>query len=70
MQEWVRKDFTAWVGSLEGRILTVIDATFSDPQQRKAMKDVLRKTIWDWDVEILDEVVPNREETQQPVPNR
>lgn len=33
---------------LEGKILTIIDATFSDPQQRKAQKDVFRDILWDW----------------------
>lgn len=34
---------------LEGKILTLIDATFVDKEQRKAMKDVFRRTFWfDW----------------------
>lgn len=37
------------IQSLEGRLLTLADATFTDPQQRKAFKDILRRTIWfDW----------------------
>jgi len=28
-----------------GKILTLADATFSDPEQRKAFKDLLRQTI-------------------------
>jgi predicted kinase len=35
--------------NLEGKILTLIDATFVDKEQRKAVKDILRKTFWfDW----------------------
>jgi len=35
--------------NLEGKILTLIDATFTDKEQRKAMKDVFRRTLWfDW----------------------
>lgn len=34
--------------SLVGKLLTLIDATFSDPEQRKAMKDLFVDTIWGW----------------------
>lgn len=33
-------------GYIEGRLLTIVDATFNDPQQRKAMKDLFREAIW------------------------
>ena len=34
---------------LEGRLLTIIDAAFVDREQRKAVKDLVRKTLWiDW----------------------
>jgi hypothetical protein len=36
------------IGELEGRILTFIDASISDPVQRKALKDLLRPMIWNW----------------------
>lgn len=36
------------VGNLEGKILTITDASVSDPEQRKALKDLFRQTIWDW----------------------
>lgn len=36
------------ISNLEGKILTFIDATFSDTQQRKAQKDIMRGIIWDW----------------------
>lgn len=32
---------------LQGQLLTLVDATFSDKEQRKAFKDVLSKTFWD-----------------------
>ena len=60
MQDWLRKDFTALTGNLEGQWLTLIDATFSDKEQRKAMKDVVRKMIWDWNTGIIDTCIPDR----------
>ncbi len=34
---------------LEGKILTIIDASFIDKEQRKAVKDIFRRTFWfDW----------------------
>lgn len=33
---------------LEGRLLTVVDASIADPQQRKAVKDLVSTNIWDW----------------------
>lgn len=34
--------------NLKGRLLTVIDATFSDPMQRKAQKNVVWQTLQAW----------------------
>ncbi len=35
--------------NLEGKVLTIIDASFQDKEQRKAVKDVFRRTFWfDW----------------------
>jgi len=35
--------------NLEGKMLTLIDATFTDKDQRKATKDVFKRTFWsDW----------------------
>ena len=31
---------------LEGELLTLIDATFTDPEQRKAQKDIVKQKIW------------------------
>lgn len=36
------RSFSAQVNFLQGRILTIIDASFSDKEQRKAMKDVIK----------------------------
>lgn len=32
--------------NLEGKLLTILDASFSDPTQRKAVKDLVRQSIW------------------------
>lgn len=34
--------------NLKGRLLTLIDATFTDQQQRKAHKDVVWQTLQSW----------------------
>lgn len=34
--------------NLKGRLLTLVDATFTDPQQRKAQKDLVWLTLRDW----------------------
>lgn len=36
------------INNLNGQILTIADAAFQDPAQRKAAKDLLQKAIWDW----------------------
>lgn len=36
------------VYNLKGRLLTIIDATFTDPQQRKAQKDVVWQALQAW----------------------
>ena len=36
------------IGNLEGQILTFIDASFADPVQRKAIKDLISPAIWRW----------------------
>ena len=32
--------------NLAGKILTIIDASFSEPVQRKAVKDLAKQTFW------------------------
>ena len=34
--------------NLKGRLLTLVDATFTDPQQRKAHKDIVWQTLRAW----------------------
>lgn len=37
------------IQNLEGKILTIVDASFVDREQRKAVKDLIRRAIWfDW----------------------
>ncbi len=36
------------IGNLEGQILTFIDASFADPVQRKAIKNLISPVIWRW----------------------
>lgn len=35
-----------FIQTLEGKLLTLIDATYSDREQREAAKDMIRQTIW------------------------
>lgn len=37
--------FQNTVDRLKGRVLTIVDASFTDPRQRKAVKDLLRKAF-------------------------
>ncbi len=36
------------IDNLVGKLLTYVDATFTDVEQRKAHKDILRSSLWDW----------------------
>ena len=36
------------MNNLSGKLMTLIDATFSDAEQRKAMKDLFTQTAWGW----------------------
>lgn len=36
------------INNLVGRIKTLIEASISDPEQRKASKDVFNNEIWSW----------------------
>jgi len=42
------------IATLEGQLLTLVDATLSDPRQCKAFKDVLRQILWRQWVDMLD----------------
>lgn len=37
------------VQNLVGKLLTYIDATYSDHEQRKAHKDIVRNTVYEWE---------------------
>lgn len=39
------------MSSLIGKILTIVDASISDKEQRKAVKDLVKQTMWDWSKE-------------------
>jgi len=46
------------VKSLEGQLLTLIEATHADETQRESLKSIIRTTIWNWQRKwIKDEVV-------------
>lgn len=47
-----------------GDILTIIDATFTEPTQRKAVKDLVRKSISER-METISEMMINQEEMQK-----
>lgn len=36
------------MNNLTGRLMTIVDATFSDREQRKAMKDLFNQATWGW----------------------
>lgn len=36
------------ISNLEGRLKTLADASFSDLEQRKAFKDMITGTLWNW----------------------
>lgn len=36
------------IGNLVGRLLTLVDATFTDLEQRKAFKDMVSQTVYRW----------------------
>jgi hypothetical protein len=42
------------INNLVGRIKTLLDASISDPEQRKASKDVFNNEIWSWYTGRLD----------------
>lgn len=39
---------------LEGQLLTILDAALVDHVQRKAVKDIVSKTLWNWAVTFLN----------------
>ena len=47
-KEIVRIITVSEFSNLEGRLLTHADASFPDQQQREAVKDLVRQTLWNW----------------------
>lgn len=39
---------TSDVSHLEGKLKTLIDASISQEEQNKAIKDMIRLVLWDW----------------------
>lgn len=37
-----------FINNLVGKVLTVVDASYSDKEQRKAVKDLMTQSIWGW----------------------
>jgi hypothetical protein len=50
--------------TLKGRLLTIVDATFQDPEQRKAFKDVLWQAMRGW----MDDIERNAGPEPSPPP--
>lgn len=46
-QEFVILD-VKFVENLVGKLLTYVDATFSDKKQREAHKDLIKQAVWSW----------------------
>lgn len=42
---------TFHISYLEGKLLTLIDASTPDKEQRKALKDIVRGIVWNWATE-------------------
>jgi hypothetical protein len=45
------------INTLVGKLLTVIDATIVDKEQRQAQKDLFKQIAWDWYMGQRDELV-------------
>lgn len=45
------KRYSFWEGyinTLVGKLLTIVDAIITDKQQKEAVKDLVKNTIWSW----------------------
>ena len=40
--------WSSYIGILEGKLLTQLEASVIDPQQLKALKSVVREMLWRW----------------------
>lgn len=52
--------------NLKGRLLTIVDATFTDAQQRKAMKDIVWQTLRAWMTDIESAFAPGYSDPADP----
>lgn len=50
------------VYSLVGRLLNYVDATFTDVEQRKAQKRLVKNTCYDWIRDLYEEQYPENKE--------
>ena len=48
--------------NLIGRLLTYVDATYQDKEQREAHKGILKRTIKEWMVDLYREQYPDKTE--------
>ena len=44
------------INTLVGKVLSIIDAAISDPDQRKAVKDLAKGACWNWYTGMSDEL--------------
>jgi len=51
---------------LSGQVLTLVEATTTDPEQRKATKDIVKKLFSDSMLSVYDDVVSRGVETFSP----
>jgi hypothetical protein len=56
--------------SLEGRILTIIDACMVESEQKKAIKDLIKREIWSTQDKIVNWAASQNEESQSSFPYR
>jgi|SRR6185312_5933327 len=42
------------INNLQGRLLTLVEAFITDPEQRKAAKDLVKQNTWSWYTERMD----------------
>lgn len=50
------------INVIVGKLLTVIDATFVDKEQRQAMKDIFKTELWSWEQILVQRITPAWEE--------
>ena len=43
--------YTYQISDLEGKLLTLIEASIQDLEQRRALKGIIRQSVWGWAVD-------------------